>query len=134
MSWRTSPAILRLRNLGRRTGINQWLAARIGSADYEDRFQQRLFAELRPGDYVWDVGANVGLYSSMFSGIVGPAGKVFAFEPGPKNFARLETAVASLNNVVLMPMALGDTPGPMAFAEGSDATGATSRVLPQAGV
>lgn len=133
MSWRTSAAILALRNLGRRAGINQWLGARVGSADYEDRFQKRLLAEIRPGDCVWDVGANVGLYSTMFSGIVGPAGKVIAFEPSPTNFARLETAVASLNNVILMPMGLGETSGPMAFAEGSDAVGATGRVLPKAG-
>jgi FkbM family methyltransferase len=85
--------------------------------------------EIRPSDCVWDVGANVGLYSSMFSRLVGATGKVFAFEPSPKNFARLTSAIGSLENVVLVPMALGDTAGRMAFAEGSDATGATSRVV-----
>jgi FkbM family methyltransferase len=132
MSWRTTRLTLALRNLGRRSGVNQWLAAKVGTVDYEDRFRTRMLEEIRPGDCVWDVGANVGHYSSMFSGIVGPAGKVFAFEPSPTNLVRLTATVGSLNNVVLVPVALGETAGQMAFAEGIDATGATSRVIPNA--
>ena len=129
MSWRTNRIVLGLRNLGRNSGLNGWIAARTGSVDYEDRFQKRMLGEIRPGDRVWDVGANVGLYSSLFSRVVGATGKVFAFEPSPTNFIRLTSAVGSLDNVVLVPIALGDTAGRLAFAEGSDATGATSRVV-----
>jgi FkbM family methyltransferase len=132
MSWRTNRIVLALRNLGRSSGLNRWVVAKIGSVQYEDRFQKRMLGEIRPSDCVWDVGANVGLYSSLFSRVVGATGKVFAFEPSPTNFARLTSAVGSLDNVVLVPMALGDSAGRMAFTQGSDATGATSRVIAEA--
>ena len=41
-----------------------------------------LLAELiEPGDWVLDVGANVGYYTLRLSELVGAAGRVFAFEP-----------------------------------------------------
>jgi len=129
MSWRTSRIVLALRGLGRGSGFNRWIASTLGSKSYEDRFQRRMLDEIRPNDCVWDVGANVGLYSVQFSRIVGASGKVVAFEPSPRNLARLRSATVSLQNVVVVPMALGDTVGSMTFAEGSDAAGATSRVV-----
>jgi len=36
---------------------------------------------LRPGMHVADIGANLGLYALLMARLVGPAGKVFAFEP-----------------------------------------------------
>ena len=39
---------------------------------------------LRPGWTVVDIGANQGLYSLLFSSLVGPQGRVFAFEPDPR--------------------------------------------------
>lgn len=41
---------------------------------------------VRPGMVALDVGANVGAYSLLLGQWVGPAGKVFAFEPAPKPF------------------------------------------------
>ena len=45
---------------------------------------------LRPGDCVWDVGANIGLYSELFVDTVGPGGKVISFEPSNACVATLE--------------------------------------------
>jgi len=36
-----------------------------------------------PGDVVWDVGANVGLFSFVSAGLVGKGGRVLAIEPDP---------------------------------------------------
>lgn len=36
---------------------------------------------VRPGGVVWDVGANVGLFSFASAGLAGPQGRVYAFEP-----------------------------------------------------
>jgi FkbM family methyltransferase len=52
---------------------------------------ETLFCErhLRAGDTAIDVGANIGLYSLLFAKLVGPAGRVIAFEPESENHARL---------------------------------------------
>ena len=41
------------------------------------------------GDWVVDVGANVGHYTKKFSELVGPSGRVIAFEPVPTTFSLL---------------------------------------------
>lgn len=42
---------------------------------------QRLAELVGPGDWVLDIGANVGQYTLRFSELVGPEGRVVAFEP-----------------------------------------------------
>ena len=44
---------------------------------------------VRPGDWVVDVGANVGHYTKRLSELVGPRGRVLAFEPTPATFSLL---------------------------------------------
>ncbi len=46
------------------------------------------------GDTVFDVGANVGFMSSLTGKIVGPAGRVFAFEPVQETFYQLKENLA----------------------------------------
>lgn len=57
----------------------------------ETSFLQRT---LRPGMVFVDVGANIGYYTVIAAGLVGSAGKVFAFEPDPRNFTLLQKNVA----------------------------------------
>jgi len=69
-----------------------------------------LFLSLAQGeDVILDGGANVGLYSQLFSRLVGPKGKVFAFEPSPPTFAQLEKNLfdSGAKNVDAYPFALG---------------------------
>ncbi len=44
---------------------------------------------IRPGMCVVDVGANVGLYTGLFSRLVGPSGKVISVEPVDSNWESL---------------------------------------------
>ena len=44
---------------------------------------------LRPGATVVDIGANIGAFAVMAASIVGPRGRVIAFEPIPETFERL---------------------------------------------
>jgi len=129
MSWRTNWAVLRLRNLGRALGLNRLLGSLLGGRGYEDRFQAAMLGAIRQGDIVWDVGANVGLYCKKFSAIAGSSGKVFAFEPSPANLERLNAAVASLANVTVVPVALGDREDVVVIEQGNDPLGATSRIV-----
>lgn len=49
---------------------------------------------IAPGSLVIDVGANVGHYTKRFSDLVGPGGRVIAFEPVPETFSILAANVA----------------------------------------
>ncbi len=51
---------------------------------------------IRAGDWVVDIGANIGQYTVLFSKLVGPAGRVIAFEPIPETFELLCANVAIL--------------------------------------
>jgi FkbM family methyltransferase len=109
----------------------RWLARRIGvlgplkrllfaGRSYEDTFHTRMRALIGPGDVVWDVGANVGLYTTRFAEWVGRAGRVVAFEPLPPAAAALEKAIAALPesaaSVEIVRAALSDRPGETEFA------------------
>src|SRR5665647_1638704 len=58
-------------------GISQVLG--LERERYTDRFQ----ASVLKGSVVYDVGAQVGWYTLLASDLVGPRGKVVAFEPLP---------------------------------------------------
>lgn len=59
---------------------------------------------IRPGDVVWDIGANVGLFSLVMAGAVGPQGRVVAFEPMPACLARLRENAALNPGLNILPM------------------------------
>ena len=128
MSWRTSAITVRLRRLGRRMGLTRIVAGFAGGRQYEEKFRQAMLNTIRPGDIIWDVGANVGHYSTVFSDMVGSIGRVFAYEPSPHNRRQLQEAVASRNNVVVIPVALGDNKKTVYLQQGTDSIGATSRI------
>ncbi|MCF7962257.1 MAG: FkbM family methyltransferase [Pirellula sp.] len=65
---------------------------------------------LRPGDVALDIGANLGVMTVLFSRLVGPAGRVLAFEPNPRVLERTRQTTAKLSNVRLCEFALGPCP------------------------
>jgi FkbM family methyltransferase len=70
------------------------------------------------GDTVWDVGANVGYFTVLFSDLVGRAGSVHSFEPMPETFARLSANVRRrivVNNVRLHNVACANETGDVAL-------------------
>lgn len=53
------------------------LTENIYEADVVEVFRQ----EIRPGDVVFDIGANEGFYSALAASLAGPSGTVIAVEP-----------------------------------------------------
>ncbi len=77
-----------------------------------ERREVRFFRDqVRPGMVVFDVGANVGFYTTLFARLVGPAGQVHAFEPDPLSCGILRQRTARHANVETNPIAVGDHPG-----------------------
>lgn len=72
-------------------------------------------ATLGPGQRALDVGANIGYFTLLFAGQVGPAGRVYAFEPDATNFSLLARNVEAngYRNVTAVNRAVWDRSGPL---------------------
>lgn len=86
-------------------GLNRgyrWVAGAATAACwlgiYEEDHQAALRRLVSEGAVVYDVGANVGFYTLAMARLVGPSGKVFAFEPEARN-AHLLRRHIELNNL-----------------------------------
>ena len=92
-------------------GLGQFLIKHFGllwwkfTESYETQIVKQL---VKPAATAVDIGANIGYYTLLLADLVGPQGKVFAFEPEPKNFNLLERNVKKYGytNVVCIPKAV----------------------------
>ena len=77
---------------------------------------------LRPGEIVYDLGANVGLHTLLFSRLVGEGGRVFAFEPSPDTAALLaeHVRINRKENVTVIQKAIAGRTGEMRFSAHGD--------------
>ncbi len=94
-------------------------------------FQTFLFRKfVKEGMTVIDVGANIGYYTVIAGKRVGQNGKVFSFEPEPKNFSYLKQniEVNNLKNVTPSQVALSNKTGTENLFLFSENTGSYSLV------
>lgn len=78
---------------------------------------------LRPGDIFFDIGANVGSYTLLASGVCGA--KTIAIEPSKTTFSLLQqnTALNGLQKkVTLVNAGAGAEPGSLSFSKNNDTT------------
>ena len=68
---------------------------------------------------MFDVGANSGQTSLAYGGLF-PRAEIYAFEPGPKAFAKLRRAVAGHKQIHVHATAVGATSGEVEFLEEDD--------------
>jgi FkbM family methyltransferase len=79
----------------------------------------RAFANaVTPGAVVYDVGANVGIYSLLASLRAGPSGKVYAFEPLERNllYLRRHLTLNHVENCVILERAVCNREGTRPFS------------------
>jgi len=72
---------------------------------------------IHTGNIVFDVGANIGELTLLFSKFVGNDGQVHSFEPTPTTFEKLDSIIkiANKKNVILNKLALDKDKGHVAF-------------------
>jgi len=77
------------------------------------------------GDWVIDIGANIGHYTTRLSELVGATGRVIAFEPIPTTFGHLATNVLSCryHNITLINAAVSETTAAMGMSIPNFSTG-----------
>lgn len=80
---------------------------------FEQHETELVKKEIKKGDIILDIGANIGYYTLIFAKSVGEEGKVFAFEPEPDNFALLKKNVEinDYKNVILVQKAISNKTG-----------------------
>lgn len=125
----TSNLMIRLRRFTRKLGLNRLIGSLFASRRYEDLFGSALLAEVRQGDIVWDIGANLGLYTEQFLSCVGANGAVCAFEPVPACFDQLLERFNPASQVKLMNIAVGVEDGQISMEINDDPLASTHRVI-----
>jgi FkbM family methyltransferase len=83
------------------------------SGKTEASLQRALERLLEPGSVFIDIGANVGFFTLLGARLVGPSGKVIAFEPHAENVQRLRRNVElnAFSNVEVIVKAVSDASG-----------------------
>src|SRR5579872_858624 len=83
---------------------------------------------LKPGDFIVDIGANVGYFSLLAATLVGPSGHVIAFEPNPEIFSRLKANIARNGfSIKAYQCACSETEGTISlYVNGTGNSGASS--------
>lgn len=103
------------------------------TGEYDRSVIQRLATCLQNNSVVFDVGANVGFYTvALGSRLAAVHGKLYAFEPVPSNFSRLNECVRlnHLTGVVsAFDVALGDEEGIIEMCMATDDDAATGNAV-----
>lgn len=75
--------------------------------------QSALAKYLRPGAVFYDVGANVGFFTTIGARLVGANGRVYAFEPVPENaaYVRINVRLNHFRNVEVIEKAVSAASG-----------------------
>jgi FkbM family methyltransferase len=104
----------------RRTGGWWWIwrwrfEALVGWYDPECESHCRRL--IRPGSTVLDIGGHIGIYSRLFSRLVGPSGRVIVFEANPENVEVLRRNLRrrKYRNVEIVWAAVSDSDGSAAL-------------------
>jgi FkbM family methyltransferase len=84
---------------------------------YEPEVREIMLRILKPGMVVYDIGANIGVFSLLMSHLVHDNGKVYAIEPEINNYKHLIASIKEnkIINIIAMQMAIGQAQGMSPF-------------------
>ena len=87
---------------------------------YEYKKQKAFTKTIKSGSVVYDIGGHVGFYTLLSSALVGSGGRVYVFEPLPRNigFLKKHLKLNEVNNVQILSCAVSDSGKTMNFLEG----------------
>lgn len=102
--------------------LDSAIGRHLFAGDFETAEIAFFRSELKPGNVVLDVGANGGLYTIIAARVIGPEGRVYAFEPGPEALALLRhnVEINQLTNVTIIEAAVSNKTGEASFGIASD--------------
>lgn len=88
-----------------------------------------------PEAVIWDIGANLGLYSVLLAKALGRGTRVFAFEPEPRIRAAIEevSALNGLDSLTPMAMALGRENGTARLSMASEGASGVHSLVHEVG-
>ncbi len=121
------PRDAKLRILQGKLRGKKWIAGSffpgcwLGTYEHE---KQILFERLvRSGDVVFDIGAHVGFFTLLASVLVGPGGRVIAFEPLPRNLHYLKEHLRlnAIANAEVIEAAVANESGVVSVDQGPEA-------------
>lgn len=127
-NWNSRLLIL-LRSIFRHTVLKTILSRLVSGNRYEEKYSKVLLEQIRSSDVVWDIGANVGLYSVQFAKRLGTDGAVYAYEPVPEVFIKLKKNTELLAQVTCFNIALSEANGMTYIERGQDPLLATSKIV-----
>lgn len=106
---------------------------RIDEVIWELPVLERMASLVKAGDVVWDVGANVGIFSLVLARKGGST--VHAFEPESANIATLRQNIKlnTASNITLHKLALSDIDGACTFYQEGEAGSGTHSTVPDPG-
>ena len=106
---------------------------------WEPELHQVMKSYVKPGDVAYDLGANFGIFTMFLSRLVGPTGRVYAFEPLPHILTELKANIErnGQSNVEFVNAAVAETVGTARFRvghhHGSGHLQATDHLYPESG-
>lgn len=107
-------------------GFRNTFQAYIVRNGWEELTTEMFKKVVKKGDIVVDLGANIGYFSLLAARLVGSEGKVYAFEPEPRNYSLLlkNMELNGYDNIVPVPKAVSNVSGTIRFFLHSKDTGA----------
>jgi FkbM family methyltransferase len=88
-----------------------WFRLELLTNRHESETLRQVRQLVKPGMIVLDVGAHVGYYTRHCAQLVGPEGRVIAFEPHPRTFKTLRRNVQQFPQVIPAPVAVAEAEG-----------------------